>query len=316
MAALDLVKNLYNLLKLLLIMDVVMIHEREVIELFCRIDDFAEEFAALERKDLLPSSAEKKSGPPCCLAYSEIMTIMILFQMIGYRNFKYFYTGFLKTYWGHYFPNLPSYSRFIELMPRALMPLTIFITLNGGRRSGIYYIDSSCLPNCHIKRTKRHRTFKAVAKLGKTSVGWFFGLKLHLVINDIGELIAFKVTPGNHHDLAAGVSLFEGLEGLAFGDKGYIGKAVFEKLLDSGLKLITRKRKNMKNAQPLSDHEQQLLNQRGIIETVFGCLKHKFHIWHTRHRSVANAITHLVAGLAAYIIEPLTITAVKRLPSN
>ncbi len=72
----------------------------------------------------------------------------------------------------------------------------------------------------------------------------------------------------------------------------------------------------MKNAQPLSDHEQQLLNQRGIIETVFGCLKHKFHIWHTRHRSVANAITHLVAGLAAYIIEPLTITAVKRLPSN
>ncbi len=106
MAALDLVKNLYNLLKLLLIMDVVMIHEREVIELFCRIDDFAEEFAALERKDLLPSSAEKKSGPPCCLAYSEIMTIMILFQMIGYRNFKYFYTGFLKTYWGHYFPKL------------------------------------------------------------------------------------------------------------------------------------------------------------------------------------------------------------------
>ena len=103
------------------------------------------------------------------------------------------------------------------------------------------------------------------------------------------------------------------MQGLAFGDKGYLGKKIFDALYKEGLKLITRKRKNMKNVVPLTEYEQQLLNQRGIIETIFNCLKHKYHIWHTRHRSIFNAMSHLVAGLAAYVIEPLKITAIKQL---
>lgn len=83
--------------------------------------------------------------------------------------------------------------------------------------------------------------------------------------------------------------------------------------MDKGLKLITRKRKNMKEALKLSNHEHQLLNQRGLIETVFNCLKHKYHIWHTRHRSVINAMSHLMAALAAYTIEPLKLSAFKLL---
>ena len=64
---------------------------------------------------------------------------------------------------------------------------------------------------------------------------------------------------------------------------------------------------------PLSDYGQQLLNQRGIVETVIGHLKHHYQIWHTRHRSVMNAMTHLVSALVAYAIEPLKISAIKRL---
>ena len=181
-----------------------------------------------------------------------------------------------------------------------------------GKRTGIYYIDSSCLPVCHIKRSKRHKTFDKIAEYGKTSVGWFFGLKIHLVINNQGELIAFKVSKGNKHDAIGGESLLETLQGLAFGDKGYIGKDLFSRLLKQGLKLVTRTRKNMKE-KTYSALEKQLLNQRGIIETVINHFKHYFQVWHTRHRSIVNAMTHLLAAVAAYSIEPLKIPAIKAL---
>jgi hypothetical protein len=280
-----------------------MIQERQLITIFCEVDDFCKEFDQNISQPLLSSPTKGRRGPDCCLSISEIMTIQILFQMLGYRNFKTFYMGFLQKYWQHYFPNLPSYNRFVELISRSIFPLTLFTQLKCGKKTGIYYIDSSCLPVCHLKRSKRHKTFDAIAQYGKTSVGWFFGLKVHLVVNH----------QGNCHDSATAQSLLGSLRGLAFGDKGYLGKKLFEILLNKGLKLITRKRKNMKETLKLSNYEQQLLNQRGIIETIFNCLKHKYHIWHTRHRSVINAMSHLMAALAAYTIEPLKLSAFKQL---
>ena len=202
-------------------------------------------------------------------------------------------------YWQRYFPRLPSYSRFVTLIKQAIFPLTLFVQLRSGKRTGIYYIDSSCLPVCHIKRSKRHQTFDQIAKYGRTSVGWFFGLKLHLVINDKGNLMTFRLIQGNRHDGKEAVSLLDGLKGLAFGDKGYIGKKLAETLFTQGLKLITRKRKNMKPS-PLSDHEKQLLDQRGIVETVIGHLKHhdqvflKTKAWYEHHFSCNNHPNHLI----------------------
>jgi hypothetical protein len=135
------------------------------------------------------------------------------------------------------------------------------------------------------------------------------------VINDRGELIAFKITRGNEHDAKACESMLEMLQGMAFGDKGYLSKKLFSRLLEKGLKLITRTRKNMKPIN-YSSLEKQLLNQRGIIETVINHFKHHYHIWHTRHRSAINAMTHLLAGIAAYVIEPLKISAIRLLSSN
>lgn len=290
-----------------------MIKEHQLVSIFCEIDDFCKELDKNMSQSLLSGPTKGRRGPPCCLSISEIMTLQILFQMIGYRNFKTFYTGFLEIYWKGYFPQLPSYQRFVELMARALFPLVLFTQVRCGRKTGIYYIDASCLPVCHIKRSKRHKVFKEIAQYGRTSVGWFFGLKTHLVINDQGELIAFKFTKGNVNDGVAGKSLLESLQGFAFGDKGYIGKKLFEELFKKGLKLITRKRKNMKEKLQLSDYEKQLLNQRNLIETVFDCLKHQYHIWHTRHRSVLNAMTNMMAALAAYTIQPLKLSAFKLL---
>lgn len=292
-----------------------MMTERQLVSIFCEIDDFCKELDKNISQYLLRNSNKTKRGPDCCLSVSEIMSIQILFQMIGYRNFKTFYV-FLGTYWKKYFPTLPSYSRFVELMSRAILPLTLFTQFKSGKKTGLYYIDSSCLPVSHLKRSKRNKTFKAIAEYGRTSVGWFFGLKIHLVINQHGELIAFKITKANMHDGVAAKSLLGTLEGLAFGDKGYIGKKLFDVLFKNGLKLITRKRKNMKEKLELNAFEKQLLNQRNLIETIFDCLKNKYHIWHTRHRSILNAMANLLAALAAYTIEPLKLSAVKLLNSE
>lgn len=282
----------------------------QLISIFCEVDDFCKELEGYTKHKLLTGPSVGQRGPETGLCISEIMTILIMFHQVRFRDFKTFYLGFLEVYWRSYFPHLPSYSRFITLMKRAIFPLTLFTQVHGGKRTGIYYIDSSCLPVCHLKRSKRHKTFDQIAQYGRTSVGWFFGLKLHLVTNDRGELMAFKMSQGHRNDSKEAASLFRELQGLAFGDKGYISKKLFDVLFAQGLKLITRKRKNMQK-EILADYEKQLLNQRGIVETVIGYLKYHYQVWHTRHRSVLNAMTHLVAALAAYVIEPLKISAIK-----
>ncbi len=206
--------------------------------------------------------------------------------------------------------------KWIALGVTPIFAMLIFTQLQSGKRTGIYYIDASGLPVCHLKRSKRHKVFEDIAKYGKTSVGWFFGPKLHIIVNNEGQLIAFKITKGNKYDATEAVSLLKNLSGLTFGDKGYIGKKIFEELLLNGMKLITRKCKNMKEAPTLTEYEKQLLNQRGIIETVIGYLKHHYQIWHLRHRSILNAMTHLVAALSAYVIEPLSIFAIKLLANS
>lgn len=281
------------------------------VTIFCEIDDFCKQLDEQTKGYLLTGPMKSKRGPASGLAISEIMTILVMFQMSKFRDFKNFYNGFLLAYHRSSFPKLPCYARFIAIMNRVIFPMTIFTQLKAGKRTGIYYIDSTCLPVCHIKRSSRHKTFEAVADYGRTSVGWFFGLKLHLVTNDKGELMAFKITQGSQHDSKAAAPLLKSFQGLAFGDKGYLGKKLFDELFNQGLKLITRKRKNMKDKEKLSGFEKQMLNQRGIIETVIGHLKHCYQVWHTRHRSIINAMTHLIAALAAYAIEPLKLSAIK-----
>ena len=287
----------------------------QLTHIFCQVDDFCKEIDQYTEHGLLSGPTSNRRGPQPSLTISEIMAILIMFHHVRFRDFKTFYTGYVQRYWCRAFPQLPSYSRFISIMKQAIFPMTLFTSLNSGKRTGIYYIDSSCLPVCHPKRSQRHKTFDEIAAYGRTSVGWFFGLKLHIVINDRGELIAFKITRGNRHDSKEAPSLLKQLQGLAFGDKGYIGKKIFDELLAGGLKLVTRKRKNMKPEQ-LTEHEQQLLNQRGIVETVIGHLKHHYQVWHTRHRSILNAMTHLVTALAAYAINPLKISAIRLLTNS
>ena len=273
-----------------------------LLELFCAVDDFWQAFEPLWRQQQLASGARQRqrAGELCA---SEIMTIVIHFHQARYRDFKSYYTRYVQVHLRAEFPHLISYGRFIQRLPAVLQPLCVFLQTCFGPCSGIGFIDSTALAVCDNRRIPSHRVFAGLAARGKTSMGWFFGFKLHLLINDRGQLLAVRVTPGNVDDRKPVPALVKDLFGKLFGDKGYLSKPLREQLRDQGVELITRLKSNMKNQlMLLTDHI--LLRKRAIVESVIDQLKNISQIEHTRHRSPVNFMVHLIAGLIAYCFQP------------
>lgn len=269
--------------------------------IFCCADDFCKFYYENFPKRFLPTT-KKKGNRISRMALSEIITISIYYHFSGYKTFKdYYKKGIEKTFKG-YFPNLVSYNRFLELRRDALFPITIFsIMINSCKCTGISFVDSFPLVVCNNKRINSHKTFRGIAQRGKTTMGWFYGFKLHVSINHRGEILAFHLTPGNVHDANKNVmsKLTKRLFGKLFADKGYIGKKLFELLWGKGVKIVTHVRKNMKKIQK-TEEEKRILKKRGIVESVGNILKNILSINHTRHRSVAGFFTNLFSGLLAY----------------
>jgi len=134
-------------------------------------------------------------------------------------------------------------------------------------------------------------------------MGWFYGFKLHLIVNEQGELLAVQLTPGNVDDRKPLAEMSKNLFGKLFGDKGYLSQALFEALYERGLELITSLRKGMK-PQLMRLTDRLLLRKRFIIETITDQLKNVSQIEHTRHRSPTNFAVNLIAGLIAYTHQP------------
>ncbi len=267
-----------------------------ILSIFCDIDDFCLLFEPLWRRRLLDTRQRRRASTLCL---SEVMTIIVLFHASNYRNFKAYYTEQVMKQYAGAFPRLVSYHRFVELMPSALVPLCGYLQTRKGRSSGISFVDSTSLKVCHNRRIHSHQVFAGCARRGKTSVDWFFGFKLHLVINDCGELLSLRLTPGNTDDRRAVPELVKGLFGKLFGDKGYISQTLFETLYDDGIQLVTKLKTKMKN-RLLSTFDKIMLRKRAIIESVVDQLKNISQIEHSRHRSVTNCFVNLLAGLVAY----------------
>lgn len=267
------------------------------IGIFCAVDDFCKSFED-ESGQLLLTDTKNKLKSRCRMALSEIMTIVILFHISGYRTFKYFYKEcILGTLKGDF--RTLSYNRFVEVMEYALMPLTIFLYGIKGKDTGVNYVDSTTLKVCHSKREKSNKVFDGFAAKGKNSMGWFFGLKLHMVINNEGEIMSCAITPGNVDDRVPVAKLMKNLQGWLFADKGYLGTPIIEKLKKQAVDIFTKVRKTMKK-RFFTKAQEYLLNKRGIVETVIGLLKEYCHIEHTRHRKPANAFVNIISGLIAY----------------
>lgn len=272
-------------------------------DLFCSVDDFCQQCEPIWHNQLLDNGlAHRKRARSLCL--SEIMTILISFHQSSYRNFKAYYLEKRQTQWQNAFPGLGSYGRFVEWIPSTLLPLCAYLRSCFGPCTGISFLDATSLKVCHNRRISQHKVFKNLAARGKTSVDWFRGFKLHLVVNDKGELLNFTLTPGNTDDRTPVPKLLQQIFGKVFADKGYLSQKLAKQLMEStGVQLITKLRRNMKN-RLMGLGDRLLLRKRAIIETVIDQLKNISQIEHSRHRSPINCLVNVVCGLIAYTHQP------------
>ena len=276
--------------------------KKDITALFCFVDDFVKFSDKWISNSYLPISRKLTRTPE--ISYSEILTIVLLYHRSPCKNFKYFYISYLQLYKAE-FRMIPSYNRFIALKARVLSYLVLLLEwyFTQAKTTGISYIDATSLAVCHPKRISRNKTFAGLAALGKTTKGWFFGLKLHLLINENGEIQNLKLTKGNVDDRMPVPAMTKSITGLLFGDTGYIKQELFNELHQRGLKLVTGIKKGMKN-KLIPIFEKILLRKRSIIETVFSVLKYSFELEHTRHRSIWNAFVHILSTLVAYCMKP------------
>ncbi len=272
-----------------------------ILKLFCHVDDFCQLLATWENAKWL--GVARRRGPAPRLSLSEVMTILIHFHQSHYRDFKAYYTQHVCEHMRSEFPTLVSYTRFVELIPSALPALCLYLRVRFGQVTGVAFIDSTPLSVCHNRRIGRHRVFAEMATRGKSSMGWFYGFKLHLIVNDQGELLAVQLTPGNIDDRKPVPQMTKKLWGKLVGDRGYLSQALFEQLCARGLQLITPIRKNMQNRLVVLE-DKLLTRKRFVIETIVDQLKNISQIEHTRHRSSTHFIVNLIAGLIAYTWQP------------
>ena len=274
----------------------------QLIAIFCDIDGFCKAFEPSYDRRLL-HSGQRQRLRPTTLTLSEILTLLVSFHWSHSRTFKHYYMEYVAVHLRPYFPELVSYPRFVELLPRALIPLCCYLSTRKGRCTGIAFIDSTPLAVCDNHRIATHKVFAGSAARGKTSMGWVYGFKLHLIVNDEGERLALHVPPGHVDDRRPVEQRATGLGGQLCGDRGSISQALHDLLLGQGLELLTTIRKNMKN-RVMRLWDTLLLRKRVLIETVNDPLKNISQIAHTRHRSVTGFMVNLVAGLVAYSYRP------------
>ena len=273
-----------------------------IIALFCEIDDFFLTYEKRMASQCLPEAlAIETRGRPRQLHPSEVMTLLIAFHQSGYRTFQHFYERHVCVYWRTEFPHLVSYSRFVQLEKEVLTLLRLYLATPLGDCSGISFVDSTRLRVCDTKRISSHRVFAGKAERSKTSMGGFYGFKLHLIINDIGDLLDVVLTPANTDDRKPlwGMNPDGQFHGSLSADKGYISKDLREKLHKQDVNLVYKVRKNM-DPLDVSVCDEVLLKKRTLVESVIKELKTQTQVEHSRHRSFENFQVNVASALIAY----------------
>lgn len=277
----------------------------KITEIFFHIDEFSKEFNKTMKSNTIADD-KKHRNKPCKMSDSEVATIVVLFHLGGYRCLKHFYLQHVCKCMKNEFPKTLSYNRFVELQEKTALLLLCFLKMcRLGQCTGVSFIDSTRIHVCDNKRIMRNRVFKTIAQRGKSTMGWFYGFKLHLICNDRGDLLNFTLTPGNVDDRQPlyGEKIIKDLFGKLFADKGYISSALFNKLWFDGIHIITTIKRNMKDRY-ITMNDRIILRKRALIETINDELKNICQVEHTRHKSLDNSFTNMMAGLIAYSYLP------------
>lgn len=278
----------------------------DLVTIFCQVDDFCKLYKEYAQENLLPfeNIGCVKGKRQRNMTTSEVMSVLIYYGSCS-ESFKTLSAFYEYTYdeLKSAFPGLLSYGRIIELKQEIMIPMTSLLVSIFSECSGISYVDSTAIHACHVKREHSHRVLKDIAAKGKTTYGWFYGTKLHAILNEFSELVYCCFTSGNiadnNNDLMR--KFASKLWGKMFGDRGYIvNKPLWQELYEGGLQVIYNIRSNMKNILiPLCD-KLLLLKRSNIAEGAFSKLKHRMSLQDTRLRSVYGYVVNGLSMLIAY----------------
>jgi len=271
--------------------------ENEFIEIFCHIDDFNQIFINVLRTHQVTDGTRKliKSGR---LDESEIMTIVIYFHLMHYRDFKHYYLFHVCKHMQSEFPGLLSYYRFVKFMQKVLLSIAVFLfTRYLSRCTGISFVDSTPISASYIKLENSNKTLKVHAIEGSCSIGWFFGLMLNFIIKEKSEMLFFILTPVNVDNIQplTGSNQLTMIFRRLFRDKEYIFQSLFEKLFIDILRLITKLRTKLNNSLMFIS-DKTLFRKKSFVESVFDDLNNICQINNIRNRNSEGFIINLLSG--------------------
>jgi hypothetical protein len=273
----------------------------DVTALCCRLDDLCRAFGDWGAHRLTPSRAARQR--PGKLSRAETRFIVVLFHLSPPKNLK----AFRRHGVGHQrracFGGRPHHDRFVGLVPRLFAPLVVLSHSGSGEPTGVHFAGPTRRAVGPNRRPHRHRGFDGLAARGKASMGWSHGLKPHPVIHHKGQVLALRTAPGNTADSAVPDEVTRHLAGKPWADKGCVGHEPLERLWRRGPHLTPSVRRNVRNhPTPLADNAMP--RTRFLVETALDTLKSETGLEHSRHRSVTNAMAHVLSRLAAYALRP------------
>lgn len=269
---------------------------KHIVEVYCFVDNFVKMIDEKIGKNLV--------GRKSMLSKTDFITLTIFKQERGIKTTKQLYE-FVKEYMQKDFPPLPSYQQFNDGIKSTFKYFTIIVSaltkMTRQKNSKFHIVDSSPLPVCNNQYRFQAKLFKGLAGSGKNLNGWFWGFKLHLIINQDMEIESFKISDGSTRDIDILDDAFIAhLKGWLVGDKGYIGLDKAKELASKGLRLITKPRKNMKKTPALPIHNY-LFSKRQVIESTFSYLKHRLLAVNSYARSAEGFFVNVLSAVVTYI---------------
>ena len=203
-------------------------------ELYVFIDNFIEKLSKTKAGKNMLIYWDNKRGPQKKLKLSEVITLNIIRFYYRVSDLKTFYK-IAKYELRHYFSNISNYENFLKATNKSIGFILVFLkyllSLNSVKGNKYHFIDSTDLPVCKNYNIYRHKVTKDFSNRGKTSKGWFYGIKTHGVCNTEGDLENIFFTSGNVHDNQVLKDLLLGLNGMFCQNTTYVN---FETFTDLG----------------------------------------------------------------------------------
>lgn len=281
-------------------------HPQRLLQLFCIVDELVK---IILTQTLFLAKNGKTPGRPYNLTISEAMTISLYRFIFPWTDFKHYY-GFIRNYHDKEFSNLPHYDNMLtqqkQMLPFFIQLLGVLVAINRAafknKKIQIMFIDASPLPVCANKRIFNHKVAKKAAKRGKSTMGWFYGFKLHILVDAGGNILGVTITPGNIDERTQVKKLVGNItNALLIADAGYVKQLLQQELFEkNGIQFVTGVKKTMKKLMTPGQHS--LLRARQLVETVIGSCKHRLGMTFRLHRSIEGYQVHFVLTLIAYTL--------------